>query len=276
MKKAKKFLFKLIILLILAAAVFFIGWVSFFVKSGTCSIMTSKTGGVLETPLEHGKFLWRAERLLPTNVNLMNFKLSDYHIKKTYSGSLPSANLYKIYINPNPDFSYDIQLTLNISVKPETFLKAVKENSVTNQEEFDSYLEQKCQFAGQKVTDFLLKKSGGKIQLTLTEEDINSIFTQDDFFRKNVTIESIEITKCKIPDIEVYERAKESYKAYQAELDSQLKAKAQEQAGLLVEEDRTMSHLERFSELLKKYPELQEFAKNNDINTFMNTIRNLK
>ena len=114
MKKGKKFLVKIILLLIVAAAVFFLGWVSFFVKEGTCTIMQSKTGGLYGKPIEYGQFVWRPERLLPTNATLTSYKLSQYEVSKSYSGTLPSANLYKEFVNPNPNFSYELEFKMTI------------------------------------------------------------------------------------------------------------------------------------------------------------------
>ena len=112
--------------------------------------------------------------------------------------------------------------------------------------------------------------------LTLSQDDIKNIFSDDANFSKYFKIDSVELKKVKIPDVELYEIAKKTYQEYHNELDLQLKEKAQLDAELMVEQNRTMAQLEKFSQLLKKYPELQEFSKNTDINTFMNTIRNLK
>ncbi len=276
MKKGKKFLVKIIFLLIVATAVFFLGWVSFFVKEGTCTIMQSKTGGLYEDPIEYGQFVWRAERLLPTNVTLTSYKLSQYEVSKSYSGGLPSANLYKEFVNPNPDFSYELEFKMALSLTADAVLEAVKNNSVSCQEDLDKYVEGKADVFSQKITEYLLQNKKSNIMLTLSQDDIKNIFSDDADFSKHFKIDSVELKKVKIPDVELYEIAKKTYQEYHRELDLQLREKAQSDAELMVEQNRTMAQLEKFSQLLKKYPELQEFSKNTDINTFMNTIRNLK
>lgn len=276
MKKGKKFLVKIILLLIVAAAVFFLGWVSFFVKEGTCTIMQSKTCGLYGKPIEYGQFVWRPERLLPTNVTLTSYKLSQYEISKSYSGTLPSANLYKEFVNPNPDFSYELEFKMTLSLTADAVFEAVKNNFVSCQDDLDKFVEGKADVFSQKITEYLLQNKKSNIMLTLSQDDIKNIFSDDANFSKYFKIDSVELKKVKIPDVELYEIAKKTYQEYHNELDLQLKEKAQLDAELMVEQNRTMAQLEKFSQLLKKYPELQEFSKNTDINTFMNTIRNLK
>ena len=276
MKKGKKFLVKIILLLIVAAAVFFLGWVSFFVKEGTCTIMQSKTGGLYGKPIEYGQFVWRPERLLPTNATLTSYKLSQYEVSKSYSGTLPSANLYKEFVNPNPNFSYELEFKMTLSLTADAVFEAVKNNSVSCQDDLDKFVEEKADVFSQKITEYLLQNKKSNIMLTLSQDDIKNIFSDDANFSKYFKIDSVELKKVKIPDVELYEIAKKTYQEYHNELDLQLKEKAQLDAELMVEQNRTMAQLEKFSQLLKKYPELQEFSKNTDINTFMNTIRNLK
>lgn len=276
MKKATKFFWSLLIIVAAATAVFFIGWVSFYVKPNTCSVMSTKTGGLYEKPVEHGKFLWRWERILPTNATLTNYKLTGYSVNKTFTGTLPSANVYRIYVSPNPDFSYEVQVIFTLNLTPQAVLKAVRDGGVGSQEELDTYVNTKCQSAAQKVTDYLIMHKPESIQFLLTEDEVKEIFQKDSLFTEDFKIENVLVMKCKLPDLEIYERAKQSFTEYQKELDMELKAKAEAQASLLVEENRTMAQLERFAEILKKYPELQEFTKHSDINNLMNTIRNLR
>ena len=90
--KVKKFFANFIVLLIFSAVVFFIGWIQFYVRPGTCAIMKSKTGGLYHSAVVPGVFTWRWERLLPTNVSLEIFDLSVYKATQSVSGELPSAS----------------------------------------------------------------------------------------------------------------------------------------------------------------------------------------
>ena len=84
--KVKKFFANFIVLLIFSAVVFFIGWIQFYVRPGTCAIMKSKTGGLYHSAVVPGVFTWRWERLLPTNVSLEIFDLSVYKATQSVSG----------------------------------------------------------------------------------------------------------------------------------------------------------------------------------------------
>ena len=82
--KAKRVFSNIVVLLIAGAAVFFVGWMQLAVKPGTCGIMTSKTGGLYEVPIETGLFQWKWERLLPTNVTLKAFPWSPTRQGQTF------------------------------------------------------------------------------------------------------------------------------------------------------------------------------------------------
>ena len=85
-------------------------------------------------------------------------------------------------------------------------------------------------------------------------------------------ISSVEISSAKIPDYELYEMAKNSYSAYQKELDAKLKELASAQAKTLAEENRSMQQLEKFANLLKEYPQLESLAKSDNFSQIINAL----
>lgn len=87
----KKALASLIILILFGGVVFYLGWVQFDVPIGNYGLMLSKTSGVYPELIQSGTFLWRWERLLPTNTQLRIFSLDPVSQTDTFNSSLPSA-----------------------------------------------------------------------------------------------------------------------------------------------------------------------------------------
>ena len=90
----KKTFIAFFILLIFCGAVFFIGWTQLRVEPDSCGIVVTKLNGASEKPIQPGEFYWNWEFLLPTNAQLITFKVTPANLTKTTSGSLPSGQIY--------------------------------------------------------------------------------------------------------------------------------------------------------------------------------------
>ena len=207
--------------------------------------MTSKTGGLYPEPIENGHFLWRWEKLIPTNANITTFSLEPCTFSKSVSGSLPSAQIYSKQLNPSPDFSYNIQADISLSLSPKQILALVRDKGIENQEDLESYLEGKAGLVAQKTVDFLLNKD------------------------KSFTL-------AKLPDMKMYKSAVESFSLYKSEVDAQLKVLAKNQAQVLVQENRSMQQLEKFADLISKYSQLEELSKSANFTDIINALNNAR
>lgn len=85
--KAKKALPCLILLLLFAAGVFFIGYGNLKVGVDEIGVVSSKTGGTNKTCIENGVFYWSPAFLLPTNVLIKKFSLAPVVYNKNVSAS---------------------------------------------------------------------------------------------------------------------------------------------------------------------------------------------
>ena len=275
--KARRFIINFIIILAAAIAVFLIGWIQFYVKPGNFGIMVSKTGGVYEKPVVSGKFVWRWERLLPTNVDLRIFKLSPTISSQSVSGELPSAKIYSSFIQNKPDFSYSIQMRVSLSLTPEQILNAVKTQDIHDQQEMNAYLEGKAKIVSQSVAKLFLENNTENLpayETVLSSGQIEKVVKTSRRDLDSVIVNEIELTYTKLPDIEVYNAAKESFLQYQKSVNQKLEARAAEQAKLILEDERTLKKLEKFGEILQRYPQLEELSKSGDITAVMNSLRN--
>ncbi len=275
----KKLFVNFIFLLLIAALVFFVGWVQFSVKPGFCGIMTSKTGGLYPEPIENGHFLWRWEKLIPTNANITTFSLEPCTFSKSVSGSLPSAQIYSKQLNPSPDFSYNIQADISLSLSPKQILALVRDKGIENQEDLESYLEGKAGLVAQKTVDFLLNKDKSYTltsPVSFSEEELKSFSAAYTADFSDFTLVSVNFTLAKIPDMKMYKSAVESFSLYKSEVDAQLKVLAKNQAQVLVQENRSMQQLEKFADLISKYPQLEELSKSANFTDIINALNNAR
>ncbi|MCG8478600.1 MAG: hypothetical protein MI724_05860, partial [Spirochaetales bacterium] len=104
----KKLLVTLIILILLAGAGFGVGYVPLRLRAGTTAIMFSKTSGWDRTPLVAGEFAWRWELLIPTNATLHPFSTESRTVRVRSTRSLPSADLYRQYLEGEPALEQEI------------------------------------------------------------------------------------------------------------------------------------------------------------------------
>ena len=278
MKKGR-FFANIIVLIIVATAVFFIGWMQFHVKPGNCGVLVSKTSGVYEKPIVQGDFTWKWEKLLPTNADLRVFKMEPYSYVQTISGSLPSADIYSKQIKDNPDFTYSITLYVSLSYTPNGIVQMVKKYDTKNQNELEKNLEAKAQIAAKKVIEYFLEKKENDLSFStnaVTDAELKEIIQKNPSDFENIEIVSVEVKKSKLPDMGLYKKAKESFNIYQDAVVESLKSAAAEQAVAIIEEDRSMERLDKLGKLLQKYPELQDIFKNGDITSILNALRNVK
>ena len=135
-----------LILLIFAGFVFFIGWTQIKVKPGTIGIVQSKTSGISSKIVIPGKFSWHKEFLIPTNAQIEKFEYKPYNGTKTITGKRGAGS----------EYSFTFQISL--SYEPELISDLLTDNKISNQDDFQSYLEGVASYLAQRATDYLLVK----------------------------------------------------------------------------------------------------------------------
>ena len=271
----KKFFANLILILMACAAIFFIGWVQFLVKPGYCGVLTSKTSGIHKEALVSGKFAWRWEKLLPTNAQVHLFSLSPYKSRQTEAGILPSGELYASKLGGNVDFSYKMDMEISLELSPEKIHELFSANKISSQDDLNSWYNSKAKLVSAAVADRVIKQKSAESPLksvVFSDAELASLSSEFSSELEGGKISSVEISSAKIPDFELYNMAKNSYSAYQKELDAKLKELAAAQAKTLAEENRSMQQLEKFANLLKEYPQLESLAKSDNFSQIINAL----
>lgn len=161
----KKFFVCLCLVILFSGFVFYLGWVQIKVKPENVGVIISKTHGVNEKPVVPGQFYWTYQFLIPTNAILKQFTIKPVNSERTVSGVLSNGEKYS--------FTYAIALT----VGPEAIIDLYTANKITEQEDFETYLNETADVIAQLATNYILDKIQG-----------NSFYRpeslrRDDFFR---------------------------------------------------------------------------------------------
>lgn len=135
-----------LILIIFGAFVFAVGWTQIKVKPGYIGVVESKTGGINEKLIIPGKFSWHKEFLIPTNASINKFENKPYNCTKTISGKRGAG----------ADYSFTFQISL--SYLPQIIPELLKDNKISNQEDFNQYLDGISAYLAQRAADFYLSK----------------------------------------------------------------------------------------------------------------------
>ena len=285
MKKGAKIGCFFIVVLLLAAGVagFFRGWVQFAVGIDEVGVLVSKTGGVKETPIEKGHFQWRWELLLPTNARLLKFPTAaiDYH--KTIHGALPSADIYSLQIQQMPDFSYDFDFDLALQLEPDELVALVKAGTVASEEDIASYLDKSADRIASLTAQFLIaesEKTQGALLTALSTEQlvagIHTVAGEAGAELTDIAICSIFVRSARVPDMELYNRAKATYDGFQSLVDDELSKLARKQAEAIVSDNRAVNKLTKIGEVLKNYPELSDVLKSSDTAAVLKVLDSLQ
>jgi hypothetical protein len=134
-----------LILLVFGGFVFFLGWTQIKVKPGNIGVVQSKTGGINSKIIIPGKFSWHKEFLIPTNAQIQKFEYKPYNGSKTITG--------KRYTG---DYTFTFQISL--SYEAELIADLLNDNKISNQDDFESYLDGVASYLSQRAADYILIK----------------------------------------------------------------------------------------------------------------------
>lgn len=257
----KKLLANLIVLALLAAAVFLVGWLPLRVKPGQFAVVVSKTSGIMAEPLRPGQFYWTAEALLPTNLRLYSFAPVSQERRISHEGELPSAALYRDFLAGQPDFRWEISLRLAASLKPDFLPQLVSQHGVEDNEGLAAWLYDELQRAGEDLRSELVRAAADAEQVRdlvsgRLAEGFGAVLART---RPHLDILEVSVVSARAPDLAVYEAARRLYAdyltSYQASIEPALVAGS---VGL-AEDQLRMTSLRNYGELLKEYPILIDF-----------------
>jgi hypothetical protein len=258
----KKFFLTLFILLILGGAAFFFGWAQLSVPPGSVGVIRSKTHGIDPVLVREGEFRWIWYKLIPTNVNITVFRLEERRYSFSVRNSLPSGDVYSAFAGINADFSYEVSASLSWSLKPLSLVFLTEEHGIDSREALQSFEENLSQEIGTFIRGWL-----GSETLSSAEElerllgSGRSARLEEDILKAFPHIENLSclVQSAAFPDFALYRQIRGLYEDYLLKQRTYLGAALDQKAEERIESRFRFDELEKYGELLTKYPILLQY-----------------
>ncbi len=258
----KKFFIILVILILLAGAGFGVGYVPLRLQAGTTAIMFSKTSGWDRTPIIPGEFAWRWELLIPTNATLHRFSTESRTVRVRATRSLPSAELYRQYLEGEPALEQEIAALVRYRVAA-TAVAELAPMGLTPAG-FPDWYEQaddEIRSLVVRITEraLLATASRSGAGAALSDEVAQAIADQLQRRMAEYEIQAVVIEELIVPDLELYRLGRETYLEVQAARDEALLQAVAELAVQRAGTDQMMEDLQRYGRILTEYPILLDY-----------------
>ena len=258
----KKFIITLFFLVILGGAGFLIGWVQLSVPPGSYGIINSKTHGVDQRVIQSGEFRWVWYKLIPTNVQIKVFKIEPVKFTMDFNSSLPSGNSYAEFAGLTAkEFSWNLSGEASFNIDTGKLISIVSHNNITDQEGLDAYLDD----ITRNIKIIILRTltsvdtDSARLEKILAgnhdaemEQEIKSRFPEIRDF-------SFVITSAVFPDFILYRQIRLLYEEFLAMQREYVTAGFAKRAENHIETQLRFGELERYGELLTKYPILMQY-----------------
>lgn len=260
----KKYIILFIILVVIGGTAFVAGWLQIFIPPDTYCVAFTKTGGFDKHVTEPGKFSWRWERLIPTNMTLYKFKLQSVQRDVTLNGEIPSGAIYSTVMPGEPAFTYKLTLSISFVLKPSALPELVSKHNV-RPDTIDQWYKTLVNSAFHYVSKQLLTLNS--IDKYYSSSDIavklkNTVKNEYPF----IEISDISIYNSVLPDIDLYKKAKSIYFSLaDAQAESQKNILKEAEGGKVSQmiseniEKQKIATYKEYGKLLNEYPILLKY-----------------
>ncbi|MCL2277418.1 MAG: hypothetical protein FWC21_05910 [Treponema sp.] len=258
----KKFLITLLILIVISGVIFFFGWVQFAVPPGQYGVLSSKTHGIDPHLVRSGEFRWVWYRLLPTNVKIAVFKLEQTRFPINYSGALPSGDTYTSFVGiTNADFSWNLQGEIVLKLNPEELVSLATQRNLGDQEDLDEH----TRVIAMDIELTILRElssgdtDSGRIENIMSgntdakiERMIKTRYPEIDEF-------SLIVHNAKFPNFILYSQIRLMYEEFLSSQREFISSSFGRRAETHIENQIRFEELERYGDLLTRFPVLLEY-----------------
>ena len=259
----KKFLFFLVVLIILGATCFFLGWAHLTVPPGSYGVIQSKTHGIDPEIIKDGEFRWLWYKLIPTNAQVSVFTVNPVRRTIRSSGSLSSGDVYTALAGIKADFTWEVSGELSFSLKPEYLPELVVREGIREDSELRKVEERLAEriesFTIQRLKAYADSEDEKKMEsITITgslpelETDIQRAFPE-------IQRLSCSIRAVRFPDYTLYQSVKALYREYISQQNAVLRPEVTGEAERRINTRIRLDELQKYGELLTQYPVLLEY-----------------
>ena len=257
-------LISILLLLGAAGAIFVAGWIQILLPPATYGVLFSKTGGFDRRVMAPGVFVWRWERVIPNNVTLFLFELQPHSIETRLSGELPSAEAVAGMLPGAADFRYQATVTVTFAVRPEALPELVSGQGLTP-EDLAQWTEMQGIAVGRAALELLQRRAQAAALADLAAREAEILDPLAARF-PNLQVLAVRFSDLRLPDIEIYERARRAYlelmdAQYEARRAAVIDLAHERERGLAAQETRraALQVLGEYGAVLQEYPILIQF-----------------
>ncbi len=258
----KGFAVLLVFLLIVAATVFYFGWIQIRIPAEGYGVVFSRTDGWEDDVVEPGTFVWRWQRLIPTNLTLHIFELRPHRTDVHLSGSLPSGEAIEAILEGAVSFPYEVRLTVQTRIRAGMLPMLARERGLRPQQldEFYDEIDARISRTAVEAIMALIEAHPERISLPDTYEMVADRVTGRIEERLDL-LEVVTVTpeRIDLPDLELYLTARELASGVLEARAEAFSDAARQLAVADASADRQFSLLERYGEILERYPSLIDY-----------------
>jgi hypothetical protein len=257
----KKFFFTLFILLVLGGAAFLLGWAQYKVPPGSYGIINSKTHGVDSKPVKSGEFRWLWYKLIPTNVEIAVFQLEPLKFDINFSNTLPSGESYAAFAGLGANFSWELKAQVSFSVNPDKLVSVVSAHNIKDQQSLELYLLE----AAKSIENLILhtfssvETDSARLENVMAGGKDAALEREIAGLHPEIRDFSLTVQSARFPDFILYREVRLLYEDYLKKQRELVTAGFGRRAENHIASQLHFEELERYGELLTKFPVLLEY-----------------
>jgi len=258
----KRFAVLMAVLLLVGGVVFYFGWVQIHIPAGHYGVVFTRTNGWESQVLVPGTFVWRWQRLIPTNFTLYLFDVDTHRTDVRLEGTLPSGPEIDALLDDGGEFGYDIRVSVVTRLKPNEVPALAREEELRPDDlpafydDLDARIAQQTKEAVMRV----LEDEPESVEVSRVSATIVDAITErltGDLRRLDVV--SVNPTRLELPDLQLYTTARRlSIDVLEARANA-LEEAAARLADIEAESDRGLKMLERYGQILNEYPVILDY-----------------
>ena len=259
-----KGLISIIVLLGVAGTIFVAGWIQILLPPATYAVLFSKTGGYDARVIAPATFAWRWEKVIPGNATLYLFAVQPATVRTPIRGQLPSADTVASVLPGNVDFGYQATVTVTFSVRPQALPHLVASEGLTP-ESLPAWTQARAEAVARAAFERLQTADlAGAVRNLAAAEDRVAAALAEQF--PALEIREVGFADLRLPDLELYERARRSYLAllearHEARRLAALNLASERERGVAAAEARrdALQVLREYGRVLEEFPILIQF-----------------
>jgi len=259
----KKFLIVLLVLIILGAAGFFLGWNHLTIPPGSYGVMRSKTHGLESKVIRDGDFGWIWYKLIPTNVKISAYTIGPVKRSFKNSGALGSGQVYAELAGLNADFSWEISGEFSYNLKPDCLPELTERENISDEAGLrkaeDTLSDRIESFVLQRLKAYADEGDDKKMETITVAGSLPELNTEIQNAFTDIENLSCTLRVVRYPDYALYQSLKALYQQYIARQNAALSPDIVKEAQNRIDLRTRLDELTQYGELLTKYPVLLQY-----------------